>query len=234
MEVSPPGSHWGLQAPPGEVALPQASDKVLFLPRTWSRRKKGAKQSPRPKDPFHCHLEACRGDRLLRKPGGPQACPPRACQNPRIPLEGWAGAWTRTEQNFRNCWGLRFLRVRERRQTGVQVGRLLRLRDKRSPVVWGGRPLRVKTEIFFKIKEEVVLRACERRPLRAGQCRSFSLLEVEARSHQPARWLRERGLRSPRRKNSKEFQGTSAGLWENRCRSLGEGRAQAPGEGAPR
>lgn len=77
----------------------QAWAQMLFLPRTWLRGERGDKQDLQPRG----HPQAYGGGSSLREPQGPQACPPRACQNPKIPLWGWAGAWARREQNFRNC-----------------------------------------------------------------------------------------------------------------------------------
>ena len=102
MEVRPtgalgsPGSSWR------EIPS-QTWDKVFFLPRTWPRSQRGAKQSPRPRGPINYHPEAYRRKSWLREPQDPQGSPPRACQNPKIPWRGWAGAWARREQNRRNC-----------------------------------------------------------------------------------------------------------------------------------
>lgn len=103
MEVRPTGAL-GLQVSlggsgPGGRIPSQTWDKVFFLPRTWPRGKRGAKQSPRPRGPINYHPGAYRRKSWLREPQGAQASPPRACQNPKIPWRGWA----RREQNRRNC-----------------------------------------------------------------------------------------------------------------------------------
>lgn len=100
----------------------------------------------------------------------------------------------------------------------------------------------MRAKMLFKVKEEMALSARERRPSwnrgrrprRAGKCGPFRPLGAEARSHRPGRRLRERRLPSPGRKATPwEPRGTCAGPREPRRHSLGEGRAQAPGEGAP-
>lgn len=213
----PPKQPLCLQAPPGDgpgTGIP-SQPRTKCSSRIWSRRKREAQQSPRP------------------RPRGP--VPPSSgsqLPNPGSP-EGLGWGWTRTEQNFGNCWGLRFLRVGERGTRRIREGepptgstrKFLRVREGKPGSEWGsysgsetrdvcGETLRVRRKMLFRSRKEA-----GRRALRVGS-EVPSFFWRLGRPHQPGRWLSARHPQGPRGrlpKNSREV-----------CRSL-EGQTPQPG-----
>lgn len=158
--------------------------------------------------------------------------------------EGLGWGLDQDKQNCRNCWGLRLFRVRERGTSRIREAKLptrstrkfLRVREKANQgpsgeatqalkqeisVAWGGRPLRVRTKMLFKITKEAGQSAWERKSLGVGEVKS--LQSPGGRGPISPAWEVAQGEApaQPRTKNCEEFRGTSAGLWEDGCRSLG-------------